>query len=344
MGASVLRSYRFRRERQSSWRELETLMKGAEANGLQSLDSDQLFRLPVLYRAALSSLSVARAISLDKNVVSYLSSLATQAYAFVYGTRDSFRSSFGGFFLDRYPALVWSMRAWVATAMITLVLGTTGGSFLTQRNSDYFYSLVSEEMAGGRSPLSTDDELTEVLKSSEMQKLDSLGAFSSFLFTHNARIGLSCFSIGIAGGVPVLALVFANGLTLGAFAGIHAARGLSFEFWAWVLPHGVTELLAVCLCAAAGLQLGAAVLFPGRRRRLDALVLQGRRAATVVLGTIPLFMIAALIEGVFRQLILDDGIRYLVAALTAITWLVYFTPVSLNWRLARLSDDGDDRS
>jgi len=343
MGAPILRSYRFRRERQSSWLELETLMNRAEADGLQSLDSDQLSRLPVLYRAALSSLSVARAISLDKNVVSYLTSLAIRAYAFVYGTRHSLRSSIGGFFLDQYPSLVWSMRLWVAAAMITLGLGVAGGFALTERNPDAFYSLVSEEMAGGRSPLSTDEELLEVLESPDDQRLDSLGAFASFLFTHNARIGLSCFTIGIAGGIPVVALVFANGLTLGAFAAIHATRDLGFEFWAWVLPHGVTELLAVCLCAAAGMKLGAALLFPGRRRRLDALVIEGRRAANVVLGTIPLFLLAALIEGFFRQLMLDETIRYLVAAATALGWLIYFTPVSRKWRASRLRDEWDDR-
>jgi len=311
---------------------------------MDSLDSDQLSRLPVLYRAALSSLSVARAISLDKNVVSYLTGLATRAYTFVYGTRHSLRSSIGGFFLERFPTLVWSMRLWVVAAMITMGLGIAGGFALTERNPDTFYSLVSEEMAGGRSPLSTDEELLDVLKSPESQKLDSLGAFTSFLFTHNARIGFSCFTIGIAGGIPVVALVFANGLTLGAFAAIHATRDLGLEFWAWVLPHGVTELLAVCLCAAAGMQLGAALLFPGRRRRLDALVLQGRRAANVVLGAIPLFMFAALIEGFFRQLMLDDSVRYLVAGATAVFWLVYLTPISRGWRVSCLRDEWTDRS
>ena len=338
MGSPVLRSYRFRRERQGSWLELEQLMVRAERSGLDRLDSDQLFRLPVLYRAALSSLSVARAISLDKNVISYLTSLATRAYTFVYGTRLDLRSTFGGFFLDRYPSLVWAMRTWVAVAMIILVLGIAGGFALTQRNSDYFYSLVSDEMAGGRSPLSTGEELLEVLQSEQTQRLDSLGAFASFLFTHNARIGMACFTIGITAGVPVAALVFANGLTLGAFAAIHADRGLSLDFWAWVLPHGITELLAVCLCAGAGLKLGGSILFPGRRRRLDSLIHQGRQAANVVLGTVPLFLIAAVIEGFFRQLMLDNWIRLTVAAGTAVLWVVYFTPLLDRWKVVRPAD------
>jgi uncharacterized membrane protein SpoIIM required for sporulation len=343
MGAPILRSYRFRRERQSTWLELEQLMDRAEKAGVAKLDADQLFRLPVLYRSALSSLSVARAISLDKNVISYLSSLAARAYSFVYGTRHGLRQSAGGFFLGRYPALVWAMRGWVAVAMVTLLLGVWGGFGMTVRNPDTFYSLVSDEMAGGRSPLSTRAELLEVLKTSEPQQLDSLGAFASFLFTHNARIGLMCFTIGLAAGVPVVILVFANGLTLGAFAAIHAEQGLGFEFWAWLLPHGITELLAVCICAGAGINLGMALVFPGRRRRMDALVQQGRTAASIVLGTIPLFFAAALIEGFFRQLMLDDSIRSVVAVATAVVWIVYFTPVIDRWRAPWRVDPGGRR-
>lgn len=324
MARPLLRSYRFRHERQASWAELERLIEQAEKQGLDRLEPEQLFRLPVLYRAALSSLAVAREISLDKNVISYLSSLSARAYGFVYGSRERLAASVGGFFAARYPELVWRMRWWVLVAAAMMALGVGAGFAVTRHDADHFYSLVSEGMAGGRSPLSTRDELLEVLKSPDPVEIDSLGAFASLLFTHNSRIGLSCFAAGIAAGVPVAALVFVNGLTLGAFAEIHASHGLTLEFWAWILPHGVTELLAVCLCAAAGLKLGTALVFPGRRRRLDALSDQGRESAMVVVGTVMLFLLAALIEGFFRQLMLDDGVRYLVATGTLTVWIVYF--------------------
>jgi hypothetical protein len=65
--AVALRSVQFRREREASWRELEMLVDKAGKKGLRGLGADELTRLPHLYRATLSSLSVARAISLDKN-------------------------------------------------------------------------------------------------------------------------------------------------------------------------------------------------------------------------------------------------------------------------------------
>ena len=64
-----LKSYEFRRERAASWRELEELVARCEKKGPGRLTGKELARLPVLYRAALSSLSVARSISLDRAVV-----------------------------------------------------------------------------------------------------------------------------------------------------------------------------------------------------------------------------------------------------------------------------------
>ena len=66
--ALVLKSSEFRKGREAGWRDLETLVAQVERRGTGALSLEQLQRLPVLYRAALSSLSVSRTIALDRNV------------------------------------------------------------------------------------------------------------------------------------------------------------------------------------------------------------------------------------------------------------------------------------
>ncbi|MFH0945742.1 MAG: stage II sporulation protein M, partial [Planctomycetota bacterium] len=92
----------------------------------------------------------------------------------------------------------------------------------------------------------------------------------------------------------------------------------------WILPHGVTEILALIICAGAGLALGQALLFPGPYRRLDNLARAGRNGAVVVLGAACLFFIAGLIEGIFRQSVTNVVIRCGVALLTLLFWIAYF--------------------
>jgi hypothetical protein len=73
----VLRSSEFRKGREASWRELEGLIARAERRSLAVLSVEEAQRLPTLYRSALSSLSVARSIALDRNLL-----LFWRAFAF----------------------------------------------------------------------------------------------------------------------------------------------------------------------------------------------------------------------------------------------------------------------
>ena len=91
MGGIRLKSYEFRKERESAWRQLEILVDQAERKGVDSLSGADLRRLPQLYRNALSSLNVARAISLDKNLLDYLQALCQRSYFCVYGVRRHLR-------------------------------------------------------------------------------------------------------------------------------------------------------------------------------------------------------------------------------------------------------------
>ena len=79
-----MKSVGFRREREGTWAELETLVQRVERGGIADLSPADVSRLPVLYRATLSSLSVARAISLDANLLAYLESLGARAYVAIY--------------------------------------------------------------------------------------------------------------------------------------------------------------------------------------------------------------------------------------------------------------------
>lgn len=325
MATIELKSTAFRREREATWRELEDLVARAERRGVRALDAAEMMRLPVVYRATVSSLSVARSISLDRNVLEYLENLCERAYLVVYGPRATFAGLARDFVAVRFPAAVRSARWHLAVAALFFALGIAVGWVATLDDEARFFSFVDAGAAQGRDPTSTAEELREALFSGSGAATDRLHTYATFLFTHNARIGILAFALGFALGVPTVFLLFSNGLMLGAFAALHQNRGLSVEFWSWILPHGVTELLAILLCGAAGLVLGGAVIFPGEHSRLHNLARRGRLAGQIVLGCVLLFFVAGLIEGIFRQAVQDVTIRYLVAGGTAILWLLYFT-------------------
>ncbi len=323
MAALRLRSVEFRRERQASWRELEKLVERVEKRGMTALGAEELSRLPILYREALSSLGVARAISLDRNVVEYLESLAGRAFLCVYGTKTRPWHALRDFFAGRFPAAVRRARWALLLAAAFLVLGTLTAFALTLDDPDRFYAFIPEEMAQGRTPTTPREELRDALYDEE-RAADRLAAFSSLLFTHNSRVGLLAFGLGFLAGLPSFLLLFWNGLTLGALAAVFHRSGLSPDLWGWLLPHGVTELLAVVLCGGAGLLLARGLIFPGLHGRRASLAVAGREAGLIVVGAVCMLLLAGLIEGIFRQTVLDIVVRYGVALATLLFWAAYF--------------------
>jgi len=282
MAETKLKSYEFRREREKTWRELEGLLQRAEKGGIHSLSADELFRLPNLYRATVSSLSVARSITLDRNVLLYLESLAARGYFFVYGARGSLGVGIARFFTRQFPQAVREIRWHILAATFSLALGLAVGFFLTLHNMDWFYTFVGSGMAGGRTPVSSTESLRAALYDDGGGFLESLYLFATFLFTNNAQIGIMAFALGFALGVPVILLMIYNGLTIGAFIALYASRGLSVEFLGWLSIHGTTELLAVLAGGAAVRRRG---IGPGRRLRLSGTYEQdGKPRATGAQG------------------------------------------------------------
>ena len=302
-------SVAFRRKREGQWFELEHLVNKALDRGLGSLDAAELHRLPILYRVALSSLSVARRTAMDRALVTYLEALAARAYLAVYGARRSTRGAVRRSLLVAFPRRVRSLLPELALATGLVALGAVVASALMASEPGWYDAFVDPALAGGRDPHASTEALREALYGCGEQG-EGLAFFASFLFVHNAGIGLLCFALGFAAGSPTALLLFANGLMLGAFLQLYAERGLLFELCGWLLPHGIPEIGAVILCGAAGLHLGRAMLLPGRRTVRSAIAQAGRRASIVVLGAVVLFAIAGLVEGIFRQAVTDDLARY----------------------------------
>ncbi|HVR66138.1 MAG TPA: stage II sporulation protein M [Verrucomicrobiae bacterium] len=340
MAEPQLKSHVFRREREVSWRELEGLLGRAERRGgIRNLDLAELIRLPMLYFASLSSLSVARNISLDHNLLAYLESLSSRAYLMVYGVRANFWGSVAEFFRYRLPQAVRGIWPAVLLSLLALSAGTVAGYGLTISNSDWFYSFVDPELASGRTPTASTESLREVLfERADTSDVEELSVFSTFLFTHNARIGMMCFALGFALGLPTLFLLIQTGLMIGAFIALYDSRGLGVDIVGWLMIHGVTELGAIVLCGAAGLMLGYAIAFPGAQSRLANLALHGRRAAMVVMGAVFMLLIAGILEGLGRQLIDDTNTRLTIAGATLLIWVGYYVTGGRSRRAA----DGDN--
>jgi uncharacterized membrane protein SpoIIM required for sporulation len=322
----VLKSSQFRKAREETWRELEALVARAEKRGARALDADALERLPLLYRSTLSSLSVARSIALDRNLLTYLEALSIRAYLIVYGPRVRQMNGVWRYLSKDLPRAVRLARRHFLIALVATLCGVIVGFMLTQSNEDWFNTLIPSSLAGDRGPESTAAELRkDELFAPWGGPVQAFALMANFLFSHNTLVGLLIFSLGIAAGIPALLLLFAQGLSLGAFVALHYNRGLLVDSLGWLAVHGVTELSAIILMGAAGLVLAEKVLFPERLPRLESLATHGKLAAQIAIGGVMMLFVAGILEGGFRQLIQSTQWRFVVGAATGVLWLSYFT-------------------
>jgi uncharacterized membrane protein SpoIIM required for sporulation len=321
-GAVSLKSVTFRRERELGWMELELLIEQVRAHGMRSLSSEQLERFPLLHRAALSSLSVARAIALDRALIDYLDNLALRSFLTFYTPPLDVVAAARRFVARGFPAAVRALRAHVLVALAALVIGVVSGYVLVDGNEGWFTALVPAALADGRGPGSTRADLmaNEIAAGVPANVLD---AIANGLFSHNTLVALLAFGLGLLAGVPAILLTAYQGLTLGAFIALHVHRGLGVEFAGWVGIHGVTELLALVLFAAAGLRLGEILVFPAERTRADAFAIHGPQAAKVAAGGVAMLAIAAVLEGYFRAAVASTDARLAIALFSLVAWTAY---------------------
>ena len=96
------------------------------------------------------------------------------------------------------------------------------------------------------------------------------------MWTNNVLVAAEALIFGVLLGMPTLCVLLDNALNVGVDGGLMIAHGKAAEFFALILPHGMLELSAVFLAAAAGLRLGWTVIDPGPRPRSRALAEEGR--------------------------------------------------------------------
>ncbi len=288
---------RFVRERKPSWRELEELLGRAETSP-RLLGLADMRRLGQLYRSVSSDLIRARAELLDASVIDYLNDLVARAYALVHGGRSGRGAGLGEFLARDFPRLFREeIRAFLLAMLVTGLGAALGATAVALDPTSLAVMIPDQHQELTPSERVANDER-------EGGEADANGAiaFSSFLFTHNIRVTFLVFALGITFGLGTTAVLFYNGVPLGALAMQYHLEGEGLFFWSWILPHGIPELTQVFIAGASGLVLARGLWIPGRRTRRDAVVAEAKRAVRLVVGGMPILVLAGVIEGTISQM------------------------------------------
>jgi uncharacterized membrane protein SpoIIM required for sporulation len=137
---------------------------------------------------------------------------------------------------------------------------------------------------------------------------------SSAIMTNNLSVSFTTFALGITGGLGTIWMLALNGLLFGVVNAACWQAGMSQQLLSFVAPHGVIELPAIFIAGGGGLLIAKGLLFPGTLPRRASLVVEGGRAVRLVVGIIPMLIVAGTIEGFVSPSELPVWLKYTVAA------------------------------
>lgn len=301
---------------------------------MRSLSPDELSRMDVLYRRTTIHLARATTRTTDQQLVNYLNDLTARAHSLIYlPPRRSLLAGALRFLVEGFARCIarhWRMHLVSASLLF-------GGALLAYVvcMNDMMAAYALSVPGDPRQPGASREQLEAVLRSGRDSGGELKFFFASFLFYHNLKVGILSMASGVLGGAPTVLLMIYNGMHIGSFVAIHHRAGIYGEFWAWILPHGVTELGAIVLCGGVGLILGRSIVRPGQLSRGDSLRIAGREAGRTAVGVALMLVAAALIESFLRQSTLSTNQRLTFAAGTAVFWTVY-----IGWGVVRERAEG----
>lgn len=289
----------------TSWERLTTLLKRANG-GMSGLSAHELQELGRLYRQATSDLAVVRRDFPQHPVNDYLNNLVARGHGEVYRSKSArlnqllaffstvlprtFRATWGytlaAFLMFALPALISFGVTYHDPATATLILPGIEDAITDIKNGEEWWQQINEEGRTGSSAL---------------------------IMTNNIRVAFLAFAGGVLFGLLSLYVLAMNGMLLGSLAGAAQYYGFAANLWGFVAAHAAIELSVIFIAGGAGLQLGWAIVRPGLLTRRTALVVAARRAMHLILGCVPLLVIAGLIESFISPSTLPLAVKLLVS-------------------------------
>jgi uncharacterized membrane protein SpoIIM required for sporulation len=292
----------------------QELLRGGP-RALRKLSAAELARLIDDYQALTADLARARSLGAARETVDQLNRIAVAGHNLLYGRirlRDHAGPSYG---LGDF-ARIARRHAWAVALSAMVFFGAALASFAAvQLYPSLGYDLLADEFLDF-DPASKDN----------LHEIPNLArpVISSLIISNNIQVTLLAFGLGLTAGIGTTVLLIFNGIHLGSVAGWMTLHGKDRALWGWIMPHGGTELLAICLAGAAGYLLAAAIVAPGQVRRSTALKNIGGDALVIELGCMVMLVIAGVIEGFVSPSGIDYPTRIGVLTASLGLWAIYF--------------------
>lgn len=266
----------------------------------------------MLYRQTASDLSVVLEDQSSTHLAAYLNHLLGRSHNLLYMGRRSGASGLVSFYSETWPRIFREMLPHVVLTVILFLIAAVAGWAVTMHDPGFAHRMLGPDM------MDTIDRREMWTHSVVAMKPVAASAIT----TNNLTVAFTTFALGITVVGTIWMIVF-NGLLMGVVGAATWHAGMALSLWSFVAPHGVLELPAIFIAGAAGLEIARGLLFPGLLPRRESLARAGGRASKLLLGAVPMLLVAGAIEGFFSPTSVPVAMKFTLAGVLLSALLVY---------------------
>lgn len=310
--------HQFIQSNQQRWSQLEAFVTLASRLTLARVPLEEYRAGSLIYRQTLSDLAYARLRFPNHQVVRDLEQIIGRAHSVIYQARLVKRNDWKKFWLQTWPTLV--AKWWPQIALATMIFFAVGvlGFYLAVRFPVLERFFISAQM---REAMTEGHLWTEAVVKVAPQA-------SSAIATNNISVSILAWALGATFGAGTLWLLVTNGLMLGVISAGCLRAGLLDELGEFIVGHGALELPAIWIAAGAGLVLAQSMIFPGRYKRSVEIRRAGKESAQLLVGVIPMLLIAAIVEAFVSPSNLPAYLKVTLAVALFIAYAAYIVSCS----------------
>jgi uncharacterized membrane protein SpoIIM required for sporulation len=315
-----MREPAFLRRYKDKWQEYEQMLFGQRRT---QIDPD---RLAELYIQLTDDLAYARTFYPQSQVVRYLNGLAARTYLTIYKNKQQQRSRLLTFWQIELPLIMHRNHRQMLYALLMFCFFFLIGVLSAVQNSDFLRMVLGDGYV--------EMTIRNIEQGDPMGVYKDEPAFPMFvrIAFNNIQVSFIAFVYGIFFTVGTIYILFLNGVMLGAFLTFFHTRNLLWDALPVVYIHGTLEISAIVIAGGAGFVLGNSILFPGTLPRRAAVQRAAQDGVKVIVGLVPIFILAAFLEGYVTRLTqLPLWVKLLIigTSLAFVLWYYLIYPILL---------------
>lgn len=305
-----MREALFVKNNYKKWKEFEKLL-----NKKQPAQPD---RLAELFITLTDDLSYARTHYPRSQNTHYLNALAARVHQSIYRNKKEDASRFVSFWKYELPLVCYEARQQMLYAFLIFAAAVGLGALSASHDNTFTRLILSDSYVNMT--------LENIAKGDPMGVYKSMGQLEMFVIItiNNIRVSLTAFAFGLLLSVGTGFLLFQNGVMLGAFQYFFYQKGLFLTSFLSIWIHGTIEISSIIIAGAAGLVMGNSMLFPGTYPRLESFKRGAKKGLKMVIGLVPLFIIAGFLESYVTRLTDWHWAAKAAVILTSAFFIVYY--------------------